>query len=329
MKQVISYLRIKEWLPSKVIFMIGIFLLFCFYCNVEFEEAFIKTVAYFLYISMFLAVSYVANDFSDLEIDKRAGKKKVMADMPKWMIWSSIIIMTAAGNIGVFICSHDKPLCAALIVVTYLSGLAYSTLGIRFKEHGIWGLIECSFAQRCMPLIMIPLLLKSDFILNVMLAGWMIVSFLVGIRYIIIHQVIDLENDIAAGVHTYVTKNRGNYRKLIIGLLMAEIVITCILLIPLWKNKTILTSVFVLGNAGLEYCIYVVIQKYANKDFFLTFDSVPMEAFYNTLFPVLAGVCVCSLDVRWVTVLLPLIVICCKPFLVKTNIAAVYIKSKF
>lgn len=328
MKNIISYLRIREWLDSKVTFMMGILLLFCFCINVEFEEAIVKTAAYFLYISMFLAISYVVNDFSDIEIDKKAGKKKVIANMPKWLVWLSLIVMAVVGNLGLIIYSKNLMLCVVLIILTYFLGLAYSSMGIRFKERGIWGLVECSFAQRCMPLLIIPALFDFDSLLMLLLSGWILLSFIDGLRYIIIHQVNDLENDVAIGVNTYVSRKRGNYRKIIIGLLISEIILTFILIIPLLMRKTIIAVTFILLNLGLEYCIYVVIQKYAKKDIFLTYDSVPMEAFYNILFPLLMGICMMNIDIRWAIALLIIIVICIKSFVVKCKIAAVYINSR-
>ena len=303
--------------------MMGILLLFCFCINVEFEEAIVKTAAYFLYISMFLAISYVVNDFSDIEIDKKAGKKKVIANMPKWLVWLSLIVMAVVGNFGVIIYSKNLMLCIVLIILTYFLGLAYSSMGIRFKERGIWGL-----AQRCMPLLIIPALFDFDSLLMLLLSGWILLSFIDGLRYIIIHQVNDLENDVATGVNTYVSRKRGNYRKIIIGLLISEIILTFILFIPLLMRKTIIAVTFILLNLGLEYCIYVVIQKYAKKDIFLTYDSVPMEAFYNILFPLLMGICMMSIDIRWAVALLIIIVICIKSFVVKCKIAAVYINSR-
>ena len=292
MKKIASYLRIREWLDSKVTFMMGILLFFYFCIGERFETiTVVKTVAYFLYVSMFLAISYVANDFADMEIDN------------KWV-------------------------CSIIIALTYFLGLAYSTLGIRFKERGLLGLIECSYAQRCMPLLIILVLVKTDVLLTIMLLGWMCLSFIDGLRYIIIHQVNDLENDIASGVDTYVVRKRGNYRKVLFDLLIAELIITALLLIPLWKRMVILTSAFVLFNIVLEYCIYVVIQKYAQKDILLTFDSVPMEAFYNTLFPVLSGLSLAIIDMRWIVFAVILLMISHKSFIIKCKIALVFIKSK-
>ncbi len=329
MKNIISYLRIREWLDSKVTFMMGILLFFYFCIDGQFETITVaKTVAYFLYVSMFLAISYVANDFADMEIDKKAGKTKVIAHMPKWGIWSSLILMAMVGNTPILVCADNKWICSIIIILTYFSGLAYSTLGIRFKEQGVLGLIECSFAQRCMPLLIIFILVKTDGSLIVMLSGWMALSFVDGLRYIIIHQVNDLENDIASGVDTYVTRKRSDYRKVLLGLLILELIITVLLLIPLWKRTVVLTSAFVLFNIALEYCIYVVIQKYAQKDIFLTFDSVPMEAFYNTLFPVLSGLSLVIIDIRWIILTVVLFIVSCKSFVVKCKIALIFIKSK-
>lgn len=329
MKNIISYLRIREWLDSKVTFMLGILMLFFFSMKTGFEmEAVAKVAAYFLYVSMFLAISYVVNDYADLDIDKKAGKEKVIAHMPKWSIWCSIIAMAIAGNVPILLYADNKAVCVVLIILTYFLGLAYSIPGIRFKERGLWGLIECSFAQRCMPLLIIISLIKLDTHLVVMLAGWVILSFVDGLRYIIIHQVNDLENDVATGVNTYVSKKRGDYRKKMIGLLTAEIAITCILLIPLIVEKPILTLAILLFNFCLEYCIYVVIQKYAMKDIMLTYDSVPMEGFYNALFPVLTGLCMAFLDIRWIAFLIFIIIISFNAFMVKCNIARVFVQSK-
>lgn len=329
MKKIISYLRIQEWLDSKVTFMMGILLFFYFCINEHFETVTAaKSVAYFLYVSMFLAISYVANDFADMEIDKKVGKAKVIAHMPKWGIWSSLILMAIVGNIPLLVCVANKWGCSIIIFLTYYMGLAYSTLGIRFKERGLLGLIECSFAQRCMPLLIILVLVNTDVPLKVMLSGWILLSFIDGLRYILIHQVNDLENDIASGVDTYVTRKNGDYRKILLGLLIVELIITVLLLIPLWKRTVVLTSAFVLFNIVLEYCIYVVIQKYAQKDILLTFDSVPMEAFYNTLFPVLAGLSLVSIDTRWIFLTVVLFIVSCKAFVTKCRIAMIYIKSK-
>lgn len=328
MKKVVSYLRLEEWLSSKVTFMMGILLYFSYINRSKPEDIIRNFIAFFLYVSMFLAISYVANDFSDMEIDKKIGKKKVIADMPKWAVWVSFAMMAAVGNFYIILCAENKILCLILIAITYFFGLAYSALGIRFKERGVWGLIECSFAQKCMPLVMIICLEEIRGFSAGMLTAWIIFSFVDGLRYIIIHQVIDLENDIISGVNTYVASKRGNYKKLLVSFYIAEWAAAIALIMPLWIRQPVAAGVFVAANIILEYCIYMVIQKYAGKDIFITYDSVPLEAFLNILFPILTAVCLALTDPILSIFVLVLSAVCVKPFRVKIGIAAVYVNSK-
>lgn len=328
MKKIVSYLRIEEWLSSKVTFMVGILLYFAYINHSKTEDMVQNFIAFFLYTSMFLAISYVANDLSDLEIDKKVGKKKVIASMPKWAIWTSFVIMAVVGNCYILICAKSKWLCLIIMVVTYFLGLAYSTLGIRFKERGLLGLMECAFAQKYMPLVMIVCLENiSGFLVSILIA-WMTVSFVDGLRYIVIHQVIDLKNDIISGVNTYVVEKKGNYKKVLVSFYIAEWIAVMALILPLWIRQPIATGGFVVVNIVLEYCIYMVIQKYAGKDIFLSYDSVPLEAFLNILFPILTAVCLAVTNPMLSIFVLLLIAICVKSFMIKLGIVAVYVKSK-
>ena len=76
MKKVIAYLRMEEWLSSKVTMMLGILMYFLYLSNSSTKKSLIDVLIYFLFLGMFLAISYVANDFSDLEIDKKVGKSE-------------------------------------------------------------------------------------------------------------------------------------------------------------------------------------------------------------------------------------------------------------
>ena len=152
MKKVIAYLRMEEWLSSKVTMMLGILMYFLYLSNSSAKKSLIDVLTYFLFLGMFLAISYIANDYSDIEVDKKAGKKKDIATMEKWQIWLSLIFLFLIGNIPLVLYCENKITVVILVLFNYVMGLAYSTHGIRFKEKGVWGLIECSIAQRCLPL---------------------------------------------------------------------------------------------------------------------------------------------------------------------------------
>lgn len=142
MKKVIAYLRMEEWLSSKVTMMLGILMYFLYLSNSSTKKSLIDVLIYFLFLGMFLAISYVANDFSDLEIDKKVGKRKVIATMRKWQIWMLFIVMFLVGNVPIFFVREDKCLVTILIIVVYILGVSYSAPGIRFKERGLIGLVD-------------------------------------------------------------------------------------------------------------------------------------------------------------------------------------------
>lgn len=324
MKNLISYLRINEWLSSKVTMMLGVCVYFLYMSKTNEFSSLLEIVFYFLFVSCFLAISYIANDYSDIEVDKKAGKEKIIAKMKVWQIWLSFFVLFTVGNVPIILYCDKKAQTIALVVITYVLGLAYSTLGIRFKEKGIWGLIECSFAQRSMPLAMIGFMIPLKQVQIILLGAWMLISFLDGLRYIIIHQVVDLENDIKSGVVTYVSQKKKNYRHLLLSLLVIEVAGTTTLLIPIFINHMIISIIVVFFFILLEIGIYKVLNVFANKDWFCTFDSVPYEAFLNFGMPLLLGICSIYENIYMLFFIPCLILICYSPMRIKWNISKIY-----
>lgn len=327
-KIVIRYMRADEWLVSKVIMMMGILLSFAFLNNTALIDLCKESVAFFLFVSMFLAVSYVSNDYSDIEVDRKAGKIKIIACMPKWAIFASIIAMILLGSVPVIFISSNRILCLIFIFVTYILGLAYSTLGLRFKEKGVAGLIECSFAQKCMPLFMIAVLEDCSDWKIFLLAGWCILAFVDGLRYILIHQTIDLENDIKSGVNTFVLEKRIKGHNILLGLLIADIVICIGVLFPVWIGHPFIMGIGAIVNFIMEYCIYYMLNRLAGKDWLVTFDSVPMEAFLNMFMPLLVGLSMAMTN-PWMLMWCALVILICgKAFMVKVKMAMITINVK-
>lgn len=324
MKKIISYLRINEWLASKVTMMLGVFSYFLYMNEISGLSALIGIEVYFLYVAAFLAISYIANDYSDIEVDKKAGKEKVISKLKTWQIWLSFVLIFIVGNLPLLAYCDNKIFAGILMVVTYILGLSYSTLGIRFKEKGIWGLIECSFAQKCAPLVVICVLIPFNKTQLIMLVGWMIVSFLDGLRYIIIHQVVDLENDLKSGVVTYVMQKKKNYRKLLATLFIFDIIGTLFILLPIAYEHIVLSLIAVLLFTLLEFGIYKVLNVFAKKDWFCTFDSVPFEAFLNCGMPLLIGICLALSNYYILAYIIFLLVVSFKPIRIKLDIAKIF-----
>ncbi len=322
-----KYLRTHDWLDSKVPFMLAVALFLCLYVETVSSTVwtYLELGAYFLYVSMFLAFSYVINDFTDMEVDKQAGKQKVMFSMTSRTIVASIILMVLLGVVPLFLIVENRIAYSAFTVFMYLAGAAYSVpILFRFKERGLIGLIECSVAQRCLPLIPLVFVFDYDWLyVSVFIA----LSFFNGLRYILVHQAIDYENDIKAGVKTFVSEGHNKYRRFIVF----SFIIECILFIGILAKIT-LDHLFVIGVVlvylMLEMIIAFVVVKLMQTDLFCTFTAVPLESLYNTVFPILLAVILTLRDYAFCGIIIFLFVLSFSNFKGKISFVSVYIKSK-
>lgn len=112
-----------------------------------------------------------------------------------------------------------------------------------------------------------------------------LISFVNGIRYLLIHQNIDYENDLKSGVITLATSGRINYKLLIKLSLAIEtvLVVALFIQISLISKLGIAIGVFYLI---FEWIIGTVVVKYIKADWLGSFICVPFEDLYNIIIPV-------------------------------------------
>lgn len=329
MNKILKYIRADEWVTSKLSFTLAILLFFIYLNSIDLRTAIISFFVYFLYVSMFLAINYVANDFKDIDVDIKAGKKKIIANLSKSKVYLSLIIMFSLGNIPLLFLVKEKFKAFILIIISYFLGLAYSGLGFRFKEKGLWGLIECSFAQRSVVLLMLMFLFKMDFISYFYLFLWIVFSFLDGLRYIIIHQIVDFDNDLKSGVKTYINQKSKNYRNIVKIISIFLCVFLLLLLSKIIKACSFLMVASIIIYAIFEYAIYVVLNIYAKKDWLRNFDSLPLEGYINIVLPLILGIILSkTLGKEMIFLTIFIFCLCIKSFIIKVNLANIYFKSK-
>ncbi len=293
LKQIAAYLRVREWLSSKVALALAVCAFFTFSAPMGPVRALLLLGGFFLFVSTFLSVSYVVNDFCDREVDRLAGKQKIIANLPTGVVIASIAALITIGCAPALILSPAPLKCIAVMTLVYALGLAYSLPGIRFKERGALGLVECAVAQRCMPLLLIPCLLGMQVFLIPYFYLWLAISCLDGLRYILIHQIVDRENDERAGVTTYVRQSGQDaqaLRRLVAGTTTLETLLCLVALAPIALEHPVVVVVGVASTVVLELCIHRVLHRYAGKDWLATFDSVPLEAYLSFIFPCMVGV---------------------------------------
>ena len=271
-------------------------------------------LTYFVYLFTFLGFGYAINDYSDREIDKKVGKTNIMADLPGWKC-NIILILLVSGCLPFAIMTRSN-LSVSLLLIVYFFGAAYSVEPFRFKEKGVAGLLVSSFAQRAIPLLPLIGILKSYWS-AVFVSG--AIGFFVGLRYILIHQYEDIENDKLTGVETYALNHESNIATLIYGSLFFEIVLVFFL-------ELFFMSFFVV-YALTTLCIiqsifaYHTIQHIYQKNYFLSFICVPFEDLYNFYLPLSLLICLSCQNPVWIFHIIMLIVISTKEMKNKLKIA--------
>ncbi len=282
MTKVWKFLRADEWIYSKVPMMLGCMLFFQLQSPSNGSN--FLFVSYFLYVSMFLAFSYVINDFSDIEADKRAGKVKYIAHISKPIAILLMLLMVAIGCVPMLLVVQNKIGFIISATITYISGIMYSMPPFRFKERGGAGVIECALAQRSLPLLPIFFEYGAN---NLAYTSFVLISFLDGIRYLLIHQVKDMENDRKSGVHTFLGDRNSNGRILLLMCFLSESILSIFILWKLFVLYRVII-IWLLLYILAEKIGYTVMQ-YTKREWLCNYDFVPLELLFHIFVP-----CVCA-----------------------------------
>jgi len=151
-------------------------------------------------LCLYAAFGYIINDYADRDIDRAAGKNKLLAT------WSERTALVAVaipciGTLGIALLCLDASAIAIITVAILLAAL-YSLPPVRLKERGVLGWGAAALAQQTLPLAIIFEALKGW---DLVAVGLTVLGTLIGLRSIVVHQLQDRENDRRSGVHTVAT----------------------------------------------------------------------------------------------------------------------------
>ena len=287
-RKTVQYIRLRDWYDSKVPFVLCY--LWCIYLHNSLSITTERFAAVFiggaLFTGLFLAFGYMINDYADRTVDAMAGKDKLMHHMSGSAIALSFVIVIAAGIFPILIVSNFSFLVGGTLIATYLIGAAYSMPPFRFKEKGVYGLIISSFAQRCMPVIVLSFLIRQEWSFTIL---FIVTSFIIGLRYILIHQIIDLENDRLSGVRTFAS---DHLKQVVFGVFVVFFIELILLgIIIVYVDSPILWGIVCL-SAITEWTQCRMVTRFMGQRVMTTFCNVPLEGFENLMLPLALG-CVC------------------------------------
>jgi 4-hydroxybenzoate polyprenyltransferase len=245
-----------------------------------------------IFTTLYLAFGYMLNDYADREVDRKANKTNLLGNLPRPIAWLFLLLTLTLGVLVLL------PFCHQLSVVwsaalAYAAAAAYSLRPMRLKERGFLGLLMSAVAQRVLPSLVLFAIYGHW---SVDTAAFLALYAVIGLRWILIHQILDEANDRKADVRTFVSQ-RG-YDKT--RALMYQIVfpleiglgLAVIILIGLVSPEAMLLLGAYWGEMGLR----LILHRQGKVAFSLTqFDDIPLAISYFLLWPVFLSV---SLSLR-------------------------------
>ena len=194
----IGLVRWNHWYESKIplFFILGYYLLIIYWQGIGSLVLFTRLV---LFTIFFLAFGYTLNDFCDRDVDRKAGKLNIVSGLRPIV---GIVIILIIFLLGVIALPFHSLRTIIIVLLCYFFMTFYSLPPLRFKERGVLGMLVAASAQRTLPALVF-FDAFDHWGLDALLIC--ILYLFVGLRWIIGHQIWDLDNDRRAGVETYTT----------------------------------------------------------------------------------------------------------------------------
>lgn len=238
-------LRVFEWADKLQLNFIAAFILIAFLPHPE--HYLVQVLILGIYMLFLGSYGYVSNSYGDREQDAKVGKHLEVQFFSNQQL-KMILTLFAIPSLFIPFYFQDIKI-GALGLTTFLLVTFYSLKPVRLKERGIYGVFTAALTQRTLPFLLFVFLvpIHNPFIAWFLL-GWL---SLVGIAVILPHQFFDYENDIRAGVKTWVTRFGKEKAKRVIKaviILMIFYVLTPIFVLP--PHQGLAISIVTLAFTG-------------------------------------------------------------------------------
>ncbi|MCR4335246.1 MAG: UbiA family prenyltransferase [archaeon] len=206
-----KFSRAGNWLP-KVQISIVFAVIYLFFAQNNYFELLILFIFYQVCIASY---SFILNSFSEMEIDKLAGKDFGISDNPKWVNYFVLVLLAGIllyipslfGNVSLFI-----GWCAFLLATFY------SVKPIKLKEMGFAGVLAASLGAIALPFLFFVSIIQENVFLGIYL---FFALFLMELIAETPHQIEDYENDKKTKTKTWAItagkKTVRGFTKIVLG----------------------------------------------------------------------------------------------------------------
>lgn len=201
--------RMAEWWIPKAGNLLAIIFLVIALTSIPFHKVIIYFFPSIITIVGIGGFGHIINDLLDIPSDKKAGKKNRMEKLSfiqRSLILSLFLILALAPWL---ILPFDQ-YSIGILSFEFLLLIVYAIPPFRFKEKGILGIFSDGLYAYAVPAILAAytyFLIDGNMNLDLYLLSIIFIwQFTIGIHNIIIHQILDYENDLASGTTTFITQ---------------------------------------------------------------------------------------------------------------------------
>ena len=269
--------RYNEWFDSKWNIYFYVFLLFLIRHMDMANFFYIKALTAIMAFSFFLlAFGYAFNEFSDTKEDLLAGKTNHIAQLSKTEQHLFILgIFTVGTTLPILLFPYLGMII--IVFVSFLMAFIYSYRQFGIKQCGLLGLAVSSLAQRVCPMFAIFYIFEDWTITAVLVA---LLSFIIGLRWILIHQAEDLGNDKLSHTKTFVISlnNESKLIKIVTSAFICEILSLVTILIL--NVRFSLALIIPFTYLAFQLFVLPFWRKIGWKRMILSYDFAPLADFY-------------------------------------------------
>jgi 4-hydroxybenzoate polyprenyltransferase len=281
LESILISLRLKDWYASKVplILSLGLFLLTT---QSEKGATLAKIIGFLLYYMCLMTFGYGANDWLDYESDTLA-QKRTLQNRP--VLHVRLLILLVLFSVGLRLIPTSNWMDKAAAIGIFLLAFLYSAPPVRLKERGILGLITSSLVQLALPALLFITVFREKNITTFIIIGW---YFLIGLRWVMIHQIEDFSNDQKSNTKTFT---------IIHGLKLTESLITYLVLpieifllsITIFSQKGCFFYTLIIGfivYLGWEIGMFILRRRTILPVNLISFNWVPLADYYQIFWPI-------------------------------------------
>ena len=296
---ILKLIRWSEWYHSKLpLFFIAYYYLLLIYHKVQLQDILLLLPLWIFFVSL-ASFGYMLNDYFDKSIDRMSGKLNAMDRLSDWQQIFALLIAPFIGFIA-FIPFYQYKFALMFALFSYLLSILYSAPPFRLKDKGVLGITCVSLAEMVFPALIVFGIFEH-FMLDTLLFATL--YFLIGLRWILVHQLIDRDNDILANIETFaVTRTPARAYSLLQSFFAIELILMTGLLGGMVYTLSFKMLPLIVVYIVFELYLSPFWKKLGFRHILASYDFAPLANFYFLFLPLWLSILLGCLNLWFFTI---------------------------